>query len=91
MLACQLSRAGSGPAPNVGELVKGSALQAPKLKQAVYRGLYTGTEALLTMHKHKHFTPLVLHALATSAWNEYETCVAGVKYRLNTSQIRRFA
>ena len=49
MLACQTSRAGFGPARNVGELEKGLALQTPKLGAEVYKGLHTGTQALLTM------------------------------------------
>ena len=89
MLACQTSRAGLGPARNVGELEKGLALQAPKLVAEGYRGLYTGTQALLTMHK--HVKPLLLYALATGVWDEYDACVAGVKVQPNTLQIRRFA
>ena len=65
MLACQRGRAGSGPARNVGDLESGLALQAPKVVRDVYRGLYTGTQALLTMHT--HFAPLLLHALSTDS------------------------
>ena len=88
MLACQMSRAGLGPARNVGELEKGLALQAPKFVAEGYRGLYTGTQALLTVYKHGK---LLLQALATGVLDEYDACVAGVKFQPNTLQIRRFA
>ena len=89
MLACQMSRAGFGQARSVGDLEKGLALQASKVVTEAYRGLHTGTQALLTMHK--LVKPLLLRALATGVWDEYTACVAGVKVQPNTLQIRRFA
>ena len=89
LLACQMSRAGHGPARNVGELGKVLALQAPKLVAEGYKGLHIGTQALLTMLE--HIKPLLPYALATGVWDESDACVAGVKVQPNTLQIRRFA
>ena len=90
ILACQMSRAGFGQARSVGDLEKGLAIHALKVVVAeAYRGLHTGTQALLTMHK--LVKPVLFRALATGARDEYNACAAGLKVQPNTLQIRRFA